>query len=73
MAEWRNLHLRGIEMNKCLQCTNMQIRKTEKGVTCTTCSKCRGVIVYGELGAEPIVEDCGAFRQLRVYRKDGRK
>ena len=60
-------------MNKCLQCVNMQKKRNAHGFYTLRCSQHSDVIVYGELGTEPIVEDCWAFRKLRVYRKDGIK
>ena len=50
-------------MNKCLQCINLH--KEGKRYTC---SKHTEVTLYGELYNEPLVEACGAYQQMRVYR-----
>ena len=56
-------------MNKCLQCTNMCKRKTASGNYRITCAVNRDVVLFGELGNEPLVEDCGAYKKMKVYKK----
>lgn len=56
-------------INKCLQCVNLHIEKKQNGKNLITCSKCRGVYVLGELDSEPLVQDCGAFKKMRVYKR----
>lgn len=57
-------------MNKCLECVNYQVWLSKNGKpTMCTCSKHRNTIVYGEVGNEPIVEDCGAYKKMKVYKK----
>lgn len=56
-------------MNKCLQCTNMHKQKTASGNYRITCAVNHDVVLFGELGNEPIVEDCGAYKKMKVYKK----
>lgn len=54
-------------MNKCLQCTNMHKQKTASGNYRITCAVTRDVVLFGELGNEPIVDCCGKYSPMREY------
>lgn len=56
-------------INKCLQCANLHIENKQGGKKFITCSKCPGVYILGELDSEPLVQDCGAFQRMRVYKR----
>ena len=56
-------------MNKCLQCTNMHKQKTASGNYRITCAVNHDVVLFGELGNEPIVDCCGAYKKMKVYKK----
>jgi hypothetical protein len=55
-------------INKCLQCANLHIEKRQNKRNLITCSKCRGVCIIGDLDSEPLVQGCGAFQKMRVYK-----
>ena len=54
-------------MNKCLQCSNMHKQKTASGNYRITCAVNHDVVLFGELGNEPIVDSCGKYSPMREY------
>lgn len=56
-------------MNKCLTCKNLIMSKDKKRVSC---KYAHGIVVYGQLGAEAIIDSCGHVETMREYERDSR-
>ena len=52
-------------MNKCLQCKNFIMGKNKKIFSCKYFPT---IIVYGDIGVEPIKESCGHVELLKEYK-----